>query len=124
MKVQVTTHGVPRRSDSPSEDAFRVHEGDGRIIAVLADGLGSSKAGGLAARRAVDMLVDYYLSRPQAWSPRRALTDFAAQINRVLHEESLAIHGSAELLCTLSAVALEGGRLYGFNVGDSPVYLW
>lgn len=124
MKVQITTHGVPRRPDAPSEDAFRVHEGDGRIIAVLADGLGSSKAGGLAARRAVDMLVDYYLSRPQAWSPRRALTEFATQINRVLHEESHAIHGSSELLCTLSAVALEGGRLYGFNVGDSPVYLW
>ncbi len=124
MKVQVTTHGVSGRPDFPSEDAFRVHEGDGRVIAVLADGLGSSKAGGAAARRAVDMLVDYYLSRPQSWSPRRALTEFAAQINLVLHEESQLTHGSAELLCTLSAVALEGGRLYGVNVGDSPVYLW
>lgn len=124
MKVQVTTHGVPRRPDSTSEDAFRVHEGDGRVVAVLADGLGSSKAGGAAARRAVDMLVDYYLSRPQSWSPRRALTEFASQINLLLHQESQALHGSPELLCTLSAVALEGGRLYGFNVGDSPVYLW
>lgn len=124
MKVQVTTHGSPSRPGSPSEDAFRVHEGDGRVIAVLADGLGSSKAGGAAARRAVDMLVDYYLSRPQSWSPRRALTEFASQINLLLHRESQATHGSAELLCTLSAVALEGGRLYGFNVGDSPVYLW
>jgi len=124
MKVQSTAHGAPRRPGSVSEDAFRVHHGDGRVIAVLADGLGSSKAGGAAARRAVDMLVDYYLARPQAWSPRRALGEFVAQINRVFHLESELLHGSPELLCTLSAVALEGGRLYGFNVGDSPVYLW
>ncbi len=124
MKVQSTTHGAPRSPASPSEDAFRVHQGDGRVIAVLADGLGSSKAGGAAARRSVDMLVDYYLARPQAWSPRRALAEFAAQINRVFHLESQLLYGSPELLCTLSAVALEGGRLYGFNVGDSPIYLW
>ncbi|MDF3055983.1 MAG: serine/threonine protein phosphatase [Rariglobus sp.] len=124
MKVQATTHGAPRHPTSPSEDAFRVHQGDGRVVAVLADGLGSSKAGGAAARRAVDMLVDYYLARPQAWSPRRALGEFAAQINRVFHLESQLLYDSSELLCTLSAVALEGGRLYGFNVGDSPVYLW
>lgn len=124
MKVQATAHGAPRRPQLPSEDAFRVHEADGRVIAVLADGLGSSKAGREAARRAVDMLIDYYLARPQSWSPRRALTEFAAQINRLLHDESLAVHESPELLCTLSAVALEGGRLYGFNVGDSPVFLW
>lgn len=124
MKVQSTAHGAPRRPGSVSEDAFRVHHGDGRVIAVLADGIGSSKAGGAAARRAVDMLVDYYLARPQAWSPRRALGEFASQINRLFHLESELLHGSPELLCTLSAVALEGGRLYGFNVGDSPVYLW
>lgn len=124
MMIRSTTHGAPRRPGSPSEDAFRVHEGDGRVVAVLADGLGSSQAGGAAARRAVDMLVDYYLARPQAWSPRRALAEFVAQINRVLHLESQLLYGSPELLCTLSAVALEGGRLYGFNVGDSPVHLW
>jgi serine/threonine protein phosphatase PrpC len=124
MKVQFTSHGAPRRSDAPSEDATRVHHTDGRVIAVLADGLGSSKAGGPAARRAVDMLVDYYLARPQAWSPRRALGEFAAQINRVFHLESQLLYDAPEMLCTLSAVALENGRLYGFNVGDSPVYVW
>ena len=124
MKVQATSHGVPGRRDTASEDAFRVHQSDGRIIAVLADGLGSSKAGGAAAHRAVDMLVDYYLARPHAWSPRRAFSEFAAQINRVFHLESQITYDSPELLCTLSAVALEGGRLYGFNVGDSPIYLW
>lgn len=124
MKIQSTAHGVSGRDDAPSDDAFRVYQSDSRVIAALADGLGSSKAGGTAARRAVDMLVDYYLARPHAWSPRRAFAEFAAQINRVFHLESQLLYDSPELLCTLSAVALEGGRLYGFNVGDSPVYLW
>jgi serine/threonine protein phosphatase PrpC len=124
MKLSSTTHGLARKPGAESEDAFRVQQRDSRVIAVLADGLGSSKEGGTAARRAVDMMGDYYLARPQAWSPRRALTEFVTQINRVFHQESLLRHSTPELLCTLSVVVIENGRLYGINVGDSPVYLW
>jgi serine/threonine protein phosphatase PrpC len=124
MKIQTTSHGAPRHPGRASEDSARVHTREGRVIAALADGLGASREGGAAARRAVEMIVDYYAARPQAWSPRRALTEFASQINRIFHQESQLRHGSAELLCTLSVVVIEGARLYGFNVGDSPVYLW
>ena len=123
MKLSSTTHGLPSKPGAESEDAFRVQQRDNRLVAVLADGLGSSKEGAAAARRAVDMMADYYLARPQAWSPQRALTEFATQINRVLHQESLLRHENPELLCTLSVVAIENGRLHGLNVGDSPVYL-
>lgn len=94
------------------------------IIAALADGVGASREGGTAAHRAVETLADYCLARPRTWSVRRALAEFTAQINRQLHQESLERHGSAELACTLSAVILEGGRLYGCNAGDSPVFHW
>jgi serine/threonine protein phosphatase PrpC len=124
MKIQSTTHGLPRHAGGTSQDACRVLTRDDRVIAALADGVGSSREGGTAARRAVDMIVDYYVARPQAWTPRRALTEFVSQINRILHQESQLRHGSSELLCTLSAVAIENGRLYGLNIGDSPVYLW
>lgn len=98
-------------------------ERDESVLAVLADGLGASKEGGAAARRAVEMFHDYYLTRPKAWSARRALREFTNQINRVFYQESLQRHNSPELLCTLSVTAIEGGRLYGLSVGDSPVYL-
>ena len=124
MRISSTSHGHPRTEGDRSDDAFRVQQKDGRLIAVLADGVGSSKEGGVAARRAVDMMVDYYLSRPSAWSPHRALAEFAKQINQILYQESLIRHASPELLCTLSVVAMEGGKLYGLNVGDSPVYLF
>lgn len=124
MKLQVTSHGLPRNPKAVSDDATCVRQRSNLTIAALADGIGSSEQGGEAARRAVAMLTDYYLAKPQTWGPHRALSEFVSQINRVFHQESQARHGSPELVCTLSAVALAGNWLHGFNVGDSPVYLW
>jgi len=124
MKILTSGHATPRREGAACDDAWTVRERGDTLVAALADGIGSSREGGVAARRAVDMLADYCLARPRAWSPRRALAEFTAQINRHLHSESLARHGQPELACTLSAVFLEGGRLYGCNAGDSPVFLW
>jgi serine/threonine protein phosphatase PrpC len=123
MKVQCTSHGAPRAPGGSSEDAWRVQQRDGALIAALADGLGAARQGGTAAHRAVGMMTDYFIGRPRAWSARRALTEFAAQINRVFFQESQLFHGAPELLCTLSTVAIEGGMLYGLNVGDSPIFL-
>lgn len=124
MKVHSSGHALPRRIGETCDDAWGVRERGETLIAVLADGVGSSREGGAAARRAVETLADHYLARPRTWSARRALAEFTAQINRQLHQESLERHGSAELVCTVSAVVLESGRLYGCNVGDSPVFHW
>jgi serine/threonine protein phosphatase PrpC len=124
MNIHSSGHALPRGEGAECEDAWTIRERGDTLVAALADGIGSSREGGVAARRAVEMLVDYCLARPRAWSPRRALAEFTAQINRNLHSESLERHGQPELACTLSAVVIEGGRLYGCNVGDSPVLHW
>lgn len=124
MNVRSTGHALAARPDAACDDAWVVRERGATLVAALADGVGSAREGGAAAHRAVEMLADYCIARPRAWSPRRALAEFTAQINRHLHAESLHRHGQPELACTLSAVVLEAGRLYGCNVGDSAVYLW
>ncbi len=124
MNVHSTGHALARGDDAPCDDAWLVRERGGITVAAVADGIGSAREGGAAARRAVEMLADYCLSRPRNWTARRALAEFVAQINRHLHAESLARHGQPELACTLSAVLIEEGRLYGCNVGDSPVFRW
>ena len=124
MKILSTVHGISRDPTRASEDAFRVQERDECMLAVLTDGLGASKEGGAAARRAVEMFHDYYFTRPKAWSARRALREFSNQINRLFYQESLQRHGSPELLCTLSVAAIEGDHLYGLSVGDSPMFLY
>lgn len=122
MKVHSSGHALPRRVGAICDDAWIIRERGEAIIAVLADGVGSSREGGTAAHRVVETLADHCLSRPRTWSARRALAEFTAQVNRQLHQESIERHGSAELTCTVSAVVIEGGRLYGCNVGDSPVF--
>ncbi|MBL9189367.1 MAG: protein phosphatase 2C domain-containing protein [Opitutaceae bacterium] len=124
MNVLSTGYALARGEDAACDDAWLVRERSGVTVAAVADGVGAAREGGAAARRAVEMLADYCLSRPRNWSPRRALAEFVAQINRHLHTESLARHGQPELACTLSAVLIEEGRLYGCNVGDSPVFRW
>lgn len=124
MNVHASGHALPRHEGATCDDAWCLRQRGDTLVAALADGVGSSREGGAAAHRAVEMLVDYCLARPRAWTPRRALAEFTAQINRHLHSESLERHGQPELACTLSAVVIEGGRLYGCNVGDSPVLHW
>jgi serine/threonine protein phosphatase PrpC len=124
VKVQHSGFARAPREGAQCDDAWAVSEGRDACVAALADGIGASREGGEAARRAVEMLTDHGIARPRAWSPRRALAEFTAQINRQLHQEAMERHGTPELACTLSAVVLEGGRLYGCNVGDSPVYHW
>jgi serine/threonine protein phosphatase PrpC len=124
MQIQLTGHAVPRHPGARCDDAWAARERDGVVVAAVADGVSASKLGGVAAQRAVEMIVDYCLARPRAWSPRRALAEFTTQINRHLHAEAIERHGQPELTCTLSVVLLEGGRMYGCNVGDSPIFHW
>jgi serine/threonine protein phosphatase PrpC len=124
MNVHSSGHAIPRREGATCDDAWTVRTRGDTLVAALADGVSASREGGAAAHRAVEMLVDYCLARPRAWSPRRALAEFTAQINRHLHSESMERYTRPELACTLSAVLIEGGRLYGCNVGDSPVFHW
>src|SRR5947207_956 len=123
MKVHLTSFGLPHSEASESHDAFAVKSWDETVIAVLADGAGSSSIAREASQRAVRSFVSHYETRPRSWAPPRALAEFTRLINRTLHQDSLARFGEPELITTLSVAVVEGDRLYGLNVGDSRVYL-
>jgi serine/threonine protein phosphatase PrpC len=123
MKVHPTSFGLASGKDGESHDAFAVKAWDETVIAVVADGAGSSLGAREAAQRAVRSLVGCYETRPRTWSPGKALNEFTRRLNRSLHQDSLARFGSPELVTTLSVAVVEGDRLYGLNVGDSRVYL-
>ncbi len=123
MKVRLTSYGLPKREDSPSEDAFATKAWGETIIAVIADGTGAARGGGEASKRIVDSIIGNYSIRPRGWSPQKALTEFTKLINHTLYQESLVRFNGPELVSTLSVAVIEGNRLYGLNVGDSRVYL-
>jgi len=71
----------------------------------------------------VEALVHNYETRPISWTPQRALSEFTSLINRTLYQNSLSRYEVPELVSTVAAVAIEGNRLFGLNVGDSRIYL-
>jgi serine/threonine protein phosphatase PrpC len=123
MKVNVTTHSLPRHAESECADACAARVERETVIAVLADGAGAARGGAEAARRAVESIAGNFAARPTEWSAARALGEFARLINRTLHQESMVRFDSPELVSTLACVAIEGDRFVGLNVGDSRVYL-
>src|SRR5215831_11154730 len=123
MKVNATSFGLPHGKNEESHDAFAVKAWDETVLAVLADGAGSSRAAREASERAVRSFVNHYETRPRSWTPPKALAEFTRLINRTLHQDSIARFGEPELVTTLSVAVVEGDRLYGMNVGDSRVYL-
>jgi serine/threonine protein phosphatase PrpC len=123
VKVHVTSYGLPKREGEDSDDAFATKTWDETVIAVVADGVGSARAGAEASRRIVDSIVSNYVARPREWDAPRALAEFARIINQTLYQESLARYDTPELISTVSVAVIEGDRLFGLNVGDSRIYL-
>ena len=93
VKVHPTSFGLAQREGGESHDAFAVKAWNETIIAVMADGAGSSAGAREAAHRAFRSLVSHYENRPRNWPPPRALSEFAQLINRTLHQDSLTRFG-------------------------------
>src|SRR4051812_35934432 len=108
MKIHSTSYGLSQSEGKESHDAFAVKSWDETLIAVLADGAGSSAVAREAADRTVRSMVNHYETRPRSWTPQKALTEFTRLINRTLHQDSLARFGEAELVTTLSVAVIEG----------------
>lgn len=125
MSLKVTTFSLPGAGRDHSDDACEYRHCAEVLVAAMADGMGSARAGGEAAARATRRLVDNFEARPDGWSIDRALGEFTTQINRQLCAEALHRYGAeGALACTLAAVALCGDMLWGVNLGDTEVFLW
>jgi len=123
-RFSISSFGLAKGKEPVSEDfaAVKVME-DGLCIGVLCDGVGSAAAGGEAARRTVNYLLNNFKTRPRSWSIEKSLRHFIESINAILYREGIDEYERPEYVTTLSVVVIEGNRLYGANVGDSPIWL-
>ena len=123
-QFNISSFGLAKGREPVSEDyaAVRVME-DGLCAGVLCDGVGSARAGGAAARRVVHYLMNSFRARPRSWSIEKSLRHFIESINEILYREGLDEFERPEYVSTLSVAVIEGNRLYGANVGDSPIWL-
>jgi serine/threonine protein phosphatase PrpC len=123
VKIYTTSFGLPRKEGAESGDSFAVKAWEETVIAVMADGVGGARDGKEASARIVGALIENYQTRPTSWTPLRALSEFTNLINRTLYQDSLLRYEKPELVSTLAVAVIEGNRLFGLNVGDSPVYV-
>jgi PPM family protein phosphatase len=124
----VASQSHPGETGKNNEDAFSVTSyvlEDGKVpslLAVVADGIGGHQAGEVAARLAVDALVQ----RVATSSGREPLKVLRAAVIEAGHAIQRAASSSPdqEGMGSTIAVAWEiGGRLYTVSVGDSRIYL-
>jgi protein phosphatase len=108
--------------DAYSVTSYRLDSGPTRsLLALVADGIGGHQAGEVAARLAIDTVVQ----RVAASSGRQPLVVLRAAVleaGRAI-QRAAALSPDQEGMGSTVAVAWEvGGRLYTVSVGDSRIY--
>jgi serine/threonine protein phosphatase PrpC len=118
----------PGETGKNNEDAFSVTSyvlEAGKVpslLAVVADGIGGHQAGEVAARLAVETLVQ----RVAASSGREPLKVLRAAVAEASHAIQRAASNSPDqegMGSTIAVAWVIGGKLYTVSVGDSRIYL-
>ena len=121
--VKLSAFGLAKGQELASDDAYGVKAYDDLVIGIVCDGVGSAEAGRKAAQRVVNYMLRNFKNPPKSWDIEKSILTFIKNINQILYKESMAEYERPELLTTLAMVVIQGNRLYGANVGDSPIYL-
>ena len=121
MQVWGITHRGAVRQQNQDAFATRVL-GDGRVLALVCDGMGGARAGNVASAMAVERFMEEYLqgerTRPDGERMQRA----AARANQEIFDRSLHDESCTGMGTTLVA-ALAGEReAIILNEGDSRAY--
>ena len=114
-----------------NEDCFAIHEELG--LCVVADGMGGHNAGEVAARLAVDAIVQFVREDDRSFPFGRdpSLSDAGNVLRNAIHLANVQIREAAitspldyaGMGTTIVAVRIADGRLSVAHVGDSRLYL-
>jgi serine/threonine protein phosphatase PrpC len=91
-------------------------------IAALADGVGGSRGGRVAAELAVRSFVDALATDDPMRGAARSGTRALEAINRWINAVGTADPALAGMACTFTALVLRGRRAHVLHVGDSRLY--
>jgi protein phosphatase len=103
-----------------NEDAFGEASVDAGRLFVVADGMGGHAGGATASRLAVGTIEQVFAETGGA-TPER-LRSAVEAANRCIHEQSRSDRSLAGMGTTAVALAIEAGRAWVANVGDSRAY--
>lgn len=114
----ITDRGVIREQN---QDAF-AHQvlSDGRVLALVCDGMGGARAGNVASTMAVDIIMDEFLAEEAHTLDR--LKAAAASANRQIFQRASREESCAGMGTTLAAALASREEALILNEGDSRVY--
>jgi len=93
------------------------------IVAVTADGVGSSEAGKEASEYCVQGFISDYMSTPQSWRVQTAGDRVIRSLNSWLYSQGQKRYQSElSLASTLVVLVLKSTTAHVFHVGDSRLY--
>lgn len=124
MKLRSSSYEHPGQPGKPSQDRLAVAKiEDNGLLCVLSDGVGTARDPERCAERVVRLVAENFAARPKQWSMRKFFEHLAQQANESLQREGFFLDGTTSMQATLAVACIVGNRLFGLNVGDSPILL-
>ena len=116
----ITDRGKIREQN---QDAF-AHQvlPDGRVIALVCDGMGGARAGNIASSMAVDVFMEAFLEDGEDSPDLEHMERAAALANRQVFRRAVEDENCVGMGTTLVGAILQGNTLWVVNVGDSRAY--
>lgn len=105
-----------------NEDRYVVREGRGVLLLAVADGVGGSAGGEIAANAAVAELADRFFGAGSDRTIEDRLGDAIRDANTAVLRAAQS-SGNESAATTLVAAAIDGARIVVGNLGDSRAYL-
>jgi len=121
MEVWGVTHrGAVRQQN---QDAFGVHTmEDGRIIALVCDGMGGARAGNIASTMAVELFMKAFLGAEQDQRAEERMQQAASLANDEVFCRSIQDDDCSGMGTTMVAAFVCEGEAVILNEGDSRAY--
>ncbi|MDM8559741.1 bifunctional protein-serine/threonine kinase/phosphatase [Candidatus Parabeggiatoa sp. HSG14] len=93
------------------------------VVAVIADGVSSSEAGGEASEYSVKGFLNDYFSTPESWTVKTAAQKILTALNRWLYGQGYHLYGTNKgLVTTLSVLVIKSTTAHLFHLGDTRIY--
>lgn len=120
----MNTWGITHRGAvrAQNQDAYAVRNlDDGRIIALVCDGMGGARAGNVASAMAVELFMERFLAR-DGENDQARMREAAAYANQEIFQRAVDDPDCAGMGTTLIAVLAGGEEAILLNEGDSRAY--
>ena len=121
MEIWGVTHrGAVRQQNQDSFASQRLE--DGRIIALVCDGMGGARAGNVASTMAVDLFMRRFLEQDGESNDQERMQISAAMANQEVFQRAATDPDCAGMGTTLVAALAGPGEAVILNEGDSRAY--